>query len=195
MTSDEDTVRQLRSAMALAARGHRLDPAAAEDAWAAARGSRGSSRWAVAASVALVLALAAGLAAVRATNRPSRNAAAAPSCALSTAPLPAWARDGFTPSAYRTPHVVGAAGQIVAVPFAQPLRVHQPAGRNNKVLWQARVPGAPLVVHARLGTRLVTRTLPDGTGPSYLNLPAPGCWQLTLHWPGHRDSLALRYAP
>jgi hypothetical protein len=30
-------------------------------------------------------------------------------------------------------------------------------------------------------------------GPSYVNLPAAGCWSLSLSWSGHHDRLELRY--
>jgi len=54
--------------------------------------------------------------------------------------------------------------------------------------------GAPLTIWAMLnGThRAVTRRLPD-IGPSYVDLPAPGCWTLDLSWFGHRDQVELWY--
>jgi hypothetical protein len=42
-------------------------------------------------------------------------------------------------------------------------------------------------------TRTATVNLPDGPGPSYVNMPAPGCWTLHLSWGGHTDQLSLRY--
>jgi hypothetical protein len=53
----------------------------------------------------------------------------------------------------------------------------------------------PLVIRATLAgsTRTATVSLPDGPGPSYVNLPAPGCWTLRLSWGGHTDRLMLRY--
>jgi hypothetical protein len=35
--------------------------------------------------------------------------------------------------------------------------------------------------------------LPNGPGPSYVNMPEPGCWTLHLSWAGHTDQLSLRY--
>jgi hypothetical protein len=109
--------------------------------------------------------------------------------------LPTWARGGFTgglPSRF----VVGDDHEIVAVPFGK-LRVHQPYDVHNKVLWVAR-PGTgtgPLHIRAHLeGTSdAVTRTLIHGPGPSYVNMPAAGCWEMTLRWSGNRDTVALRY--
>jgi hypothetical protein len=43
-------------------------------------------------------------------------------------------------------------------------------------------------------TRTATVDLPDGPGPSYVDMPAPGCWTLHLSWGGHTDQLSLRYA-
>jgi hypothetical protein len=39
----------------------------------------------------------------------------------------------------------------------------------------------------------VVRVIRGGPGPSYVNLPSPGCWRLTLRWSGRRDSLDLEY--
>src|SRR6266851_2804608 len=89
---------------------------------------------------------------------------------------------------------------IVAVLWADrdPLRVPALADRQNKILWVSKVDvraGAPLWIRATLnGTgRTVTRELAQGPGPSYVNLPAAGCWSLSLSWSGHHDQLELRY--
>ena len=37
------------------------------------------------------------------------------------------------------------------------------------------------------------RVVPGGPGPSFLNLPAEGCWRLSLSWSGRRDVLDVRY--
>ena len=41
--------------------------------------------------------------------------------------------------------------------------------------------------------RPVTRVVVGGPGPSGINLPAPGCWRLSLRWSGRADELDLRY--
>jgi hypothetical protein len=40
----------------------------------------------------------------------------------------------------------------------------------------------------------VQRTVAGGPGPSIVDLPAPGCWRLTLRWAGRADQVDLAYA-
>jgi hypothetical protein len=115
-------------------------------------------------------------------------------------PLPVWARSGFHPANLAMPHVIGEAGNIVAILWAPRDALHSPSlqGRNNKILWVSRIPFAspdPLVIKATLAgsTRTATVSVPGGPGPSIINLPAPGCWTLHLSWSGHTDELKLRY--
>ena len=115
-------------------------------------------------------------------------------------PLPAWARAGFSPADQPMPHVLGEAGNIVAILWARRDALHSPPlqDRNNKILWVSRLsltgPGR-LVIKATLagGARTAVVSVPGGPGPSIINLPAPGCWTLQLRWPGHADELKLRY--
>lgn len=173
---------------------------------------RARRQGAIAASVAGVLAVA-GLSVAVVIGRPGAGPArpAAPAGAVASPPAPAagcpapsldvlpeWARAGFSDPNPRIAHVRGAKGDILAVLFAQPLVAPSaPAGRNNKILWVPRVAGSgPLVIDARQdGTgRRVRREVPGGPGPSTVDLPAAGCWQLDLSWGPYTDSLALRYA-
>jgi len=113
-------------------------------------------------------------------------------------PLPVWARSGFTPSDIAMPHVMGTAGNIVAILWVTPNALHAPPlpDRANKILWVSRVSSSgPMAIRATLAgsTRTATVDLPDGPGPSYVNMPAPGCWTLHLSWGGHTDQLSLRY--
>jgi hypothetical protein len=115
-------------------------------------------------------------------------------------PLPAWARAGFSPADQAMPHVLGEAGNIVAILWASRDALHSPAlqDRNNKILWVSRIPltgSDPLVIKAALAgsARTATRSVPGGPGPSIIDLPAPGCWTLHLSWSGHTDQLKLRY--
>jgi hypothetical protein len=140
------------------------------------------------------------------SSPPAASAAVAPSpvdvgCAapVRTGQLPSWARAGFSGDA-RAVHVLGQRGDIVAVLFGHPLRQPPDAGRNNKILWVSRVsvvPGDPLVIEARLPATgaTVSREVPGGPGPSIIDLPRAGCWELTLTWSGHRDAMALEYLP
>ena len=96
------------------------------------------------------------------------------------------------------PHVMGEAGNIVAILWADPLRSPPLPDRSNKILWVSKIPPAapdPLVITATLagGTRTVTRSVPGGPGPSIIDLPAPGCWTLHLSWSSRTDELKLRY--
>lgn len=112
-------------------------------------------------------------------------------------PLPIWARSGFSPPDIAMPHVLGAAGNIVAILWATPNALHAPAlsDRANKILWVSRVSPGPMTIRATLAgsTRTATVDLPNGPGPSHVNMPAPGCWTLHLSWGGHTDQLSLRY--
>ncbi len=65
----------------------------------------------------------------------------------------------------------------------------------NKILWVSRVSSGPMTIRATLAgsARTAIVKLPDGPGPSYVNMPAPGCWSLHLSWGGHTDQLSLRY--
>ncbi|MGI8535791.1 MAG: hypothetical protein ACR2K2_04675 [Mycobacteriales bacterium] len=127
------------------------------------------------------------------------NPPATQSCrdAVQISTLPSWARGGFTPPKQPVSHTTGRNGSIVAVGFGRltsPPRVH----RFNKVLWVSRLPvrpGSPLQIHAVLNGRgdAVDREVAGGPGPSTLDLPAAGCWTLTLSWSGHTDTLSLRY--
>ena len=117
--------------------------------------------------------------------------------------LPTWARIGFSDPRPRLPHVLGRSGEIAALVFGYPLRSPPAKNRGNKILWVSRrevKAPSDLRIHAqrmdgrrRVG-RAVTRVVMGGPGPSGINLPAPGCWRLTLRWSGRTDELDLQYA-
>ncbi len=81
-------------------------------------------------------------------------------------PLPVWARSGFTPPDIAMPHVMGAAGNIVAILWATPNALHAPPlpDRANKILWVSRVSSGPMTIGAKLAgsTRTATVDLPNG---------------------------------
>ena len=199
--NDEQTITELRQAADRATRDHHLDPRAADTAWAAAwpaaRTPRSRARLiaAVAASAAVTAGGAAAVATWPHHHDSPAPAASGSACTLSTDVLPTWAQGGFSPDAYRSPHVMGKHGRIVAIPFIR-LRVHQPPDAGNKVLWVSKAGYGPLRIEATLeGTsRTVVRTLPN-PGPSYVDMPAAGCWRMNLSWSGQHDSVALRYYP
>jgi hypothetical protein len=95
------------------------------------------------------------------------------------------------------PHVLGAAGKIVAILWVNSDALHAPPlpNRANKILWVSRVSAGPMTIQATLAgsTRTATVYLPNGPGPSYVDMPAPGCWTLHLSWAGQTDELSLRY--
>jgi hypothetical protein len=117
--------------------------------------------------------------------------------------LPTWARTGFRDPRPRLPHVLGRSDEIAALVFGYPLRSPPAKDRGNKILWVSRRDVkalSDLRIHAqrmdgrrRVG-RPVTRVVVGGPGPSGINLPAPGCWRLTLRWSGRTDELDLQYA-
>jgi hypothetical protein len=118
--------------------------------------------------------------------------------------LPAWARSGFSAARPRTEFVVGRRDQIGAILFSTENYLDSPpaADHNNKILWVARLrshSGGTLRIQAQLmrGARRigapVTRTVLGGPGPSIINLPAAGCWRLTLRWSSWSDQLDLNY--
>jgi hypothetical protein len=201
--TDDETVTLLRRANDRAVQGHHLDPAAAATAWTAAHVRQRLSRHvpAIAAAVLATVCVATVVAVTRSedrSGRPGGSPTSASACGpVSTGALPAWARTGFSTAGLHTPHVISDHGQMIGVLFVQ-LRVHQSPGTNNKILWVARDPGfGPLRITAQLDAsgRTVTRTIPDGPGPSIVDMPAAGCWRMTLRWSGHSDTIAFRYAP
>ena len=85
-----------------------------------------------------VRASAAHAGAVRAGAPASNGCAGQPL----VSPLPVWARAGFSPADQAMPHVLGEAGNIVAILWARRDALHSPPlhDRNNKILWVSRLP-------------------------------------------------------
>jgi hypothetical protein len=109
--------------------------------------------------------------------------------------LPDWARAGFSDPHPKAPHVMARNGEITAILFGDPLSSPPDPQRGNKILWVARrtPPLGDLRITARQGERTVTRVVARGPGPSIIDLPAAGCWDLTLRWSGHSDEMSLAY--
>ncbi len=161
----------------------------------------------VAVGVTTWVLLAPGAGPPRAANVTASQPAAPGSCASAVvySPLPAWARSGFSPPSQAMPHVLGSHGDIVAVLWARPdpLVTPTPPDRSNKILWVSKLPdsgGSSLEITARqlIGGTAVgavqRRTVAGGPGPSTIDMPAAGCWQFTLRWSGHLDTVDLPYA-
>ena len=111
------------------------------------------------------------------------------------APLLGWARSGFSPPDQPVPFVLGERGTILGVLFGQPLSAPAAPDRGNKILWVTRDPHppGPLTITAALDGAVATLEVPEGPGPSLVDLPTPGCWRLTLAWPDHTDRVAIAY--
>lgn len=194
--NDEPAIATLRRAMNAETRGHRLDPGLANTAWTDAHATRPHRIRTGLAVAASVIAVAGGAAAITLTRGEDSTTPPAGSSActgnISTATLPTWARAGFSPAGLHTPHVFGANGEIVGILFVE-LRAHQPQGTNNKILWVAKNGYGTLHITAHLEGSDTTATRTVNLGPSIIDLPAAGCWQMTLTWPGHSDTIAFRY--
>jgi hypothetical protein len=110
--------------------------------------------------------------------------------------LPAWARGGFSEPEPKVPHVVGDDGRIAPILFGDPLSSPPDDKRADKILWVSREAAdgtSDLRIRAQEGDTVVERKVAGGPGPSTVDLPHPGCWQLTLRWSGQKDRLRLAY--
>jgi hypothetical protein len=120
---------------------------------------------------------------------------------ISPGQLPGWTADAGLPS--DVPYAVSREANVVAVLFGYPLRAgHREDDRSNKILWDMRDPrdGQPLHLTARpvTGGAAVSLTFPAGARPgeiypSSVDVPEPGCWQMTLEWNGHTATIDLPY--
>ena len=133
---------------------------------------------------------------------PAASARRACQASVARGVLPSWARTGFSDPRPRMPHAVARSGSIAALFFGDPLRFPAPEAPVE----QGPVGGAPHPERRRrtCGSahsacaapgavgRHVIRVVRGGPGPSYLNLPAEGCWRLTLSWSRRRDELDVR---
>jgi hypothetical protein len=146
------------------------------------------------------------------SSAPSSSPSSALSCegAITTAPLPEWARSGFTPPDQAVQQVHGVDGLILGVVFGDPSRAPAEGGHGSKILWRATpsdvkpsdrtpspAPGNPdLRIHASLNGSdvVVDQVVAGGPGPSIVEVPQPGCWTLTLTWFGRTDRLAVPFA-
>ena len=118
----------------------RGEPAdAAEPAGAAGRAARrpGRDSGRVLGACAPVDGAAAGPSAVPGPAAPTAAGCAAD---VAPAPLPGWARSGFSPPDQAVPFVLGERGTILGVLFGQPFSAPAAPDRGNKILWVTRDP-------------------------------------------------------
>lgn len=195
MIADEQVIERLRTAMADEVRGHRLDrDAALAVATEPPKRSRRVYVAAVAVGVAVVASVAVGYVVSNSDSHPSVKSGGA-GCAVDNSVLPTWARAGFTDPTPVMPHVLGDHGKIVAILWSRshPLNAPPLPSQNNKILWATPYYGGPLVIHAKLGTTEVMRTIATGPGPSTVNMPRAGCWRFDLSWGDNHDTMRLPY--
>ena len=130
------------------------------------------------------------------------RAACAPTAIRRGAP-PKWTAAAWSDSSagFKLPYALASNAAAAAFFFAPTLRAGHPTNPTNKVLWIVRHPrdGQPLRILARSSTsptRTVRMSFPADSSPgqiypSYVDLPTPGCWQLTLRWDTHVARLAI----
>jgi hypothetical protein len=111
---------------------------------------------------------------------------------------PAWTAAAWADSSpgFTVPYALASGDAAGAFFFAPRLRAGHPENPANKVLWIVRFPrnGHPLTITARPGadpSQVVRISRPADSSPgeiypSYVDLPKPGCWRLSLAWGSHR---------
>jgi hypothetical protein len=148
--------------------------------------------------VALVLGGGVTAALVRGTSDSTTSTVASGACraVVSDGVIPPWATAGFSDPHPAVPHVMSAKGEMVAILFGGTLYSPPSKDVNNKILWVTRPSpnSGPLHIDAALaGTDIHARRSLGAPGPSYVDLPQPGCWHLTLRWGKHVDTMDLEY--
>ena len=154
--------------------------------------------------ISALIAVGALAAVLPGTAQASSSSVAPCRAVVSDSVVPVWARNGFSEKRPRMPQTLGRAGRIDAIIWGNPLYSPSLVNRSNKILWVSKLPvgyTSTLRISAqrmrgtqRIGAP-VTRTVPGGPGPSIIDMPAAGCWRLSLVWSGHHDSLDLSYRP
>jgi hypothetical protein len=158
---------------------------------------RGVTRWRTLGLSVITAIVLAGCA----TTTPEPSAlACAPDVELAI--LPEWAREGFSEAEPTALHALGRSGEVVAILFGGTLYSPPSPEVSNKILWVARdpafAPGQLTIAAQRMDGSApvghpVERSVPDGPGPSTIDLPEAGCWRMTLSWADRTDSLDLQY--
>ena len=119
---------------------------------------------------------------------------------LLVGPAPRWASSANPPPIR---YALAGRGQAAGFLFGYPLMAGNPRPYSDKTLWVVASPrgGMPLELtghplHA--AGPVVSSTWPADSSPgeiypSDIEVPAPGCWQFTLSWNGHTDTIDLWY--
>jgi hypothetical protein len=113
---------------------------------------------------------------------------------------PRWASSANPPPIR---YALAGRGQVAGFVFGYPLMAGNPQPYSDKILWVVAWPrdGMPLRLtgHRLHAARpVVSSTWPADSSPgeiypSDIEVPAPGCWQFTLSWNGHTDTVDLWY--
>jgi hypothetical protein len=113
---------------------------------------------------------------------------------------PSWASSA-NPPAIR--YALAERGHVAGFLFGYPLMAGNPQPYSDKVLWVVASPrdGQPLRLTGHpldAATPIVSSTwsadsTPGEIYPSEIVAPSPGCWQFTLSWNGHTDTVDLWY--
>jgi len=115
-------------------------------------------------------------------------------------PAPGWASSADPPPIrYALARRAQAAGFL----FGYPLVAGHPGPHSDKILWVVasprggmplRLTGHPLnAVKPVVSSTWPADSAPGQIYPSEIDVPAPGCWQFTLSWNGHTDTVDLWY--
>jgi hypothetical protein len=93
--------------------------------------------------------------------------------------------------------------QVAGFLFGYPLMAGNPQPFSDKILWVVasardgmplRLTGHPLnAVKPVVSSTWPADSTPGEIYPSEIEVPAPGCWQFTLSWNGHTDTVDLWY--
>lgn len=113
---------------------------------------------------------------------------------------PRWASSANPPPIR---YALAGQGQAAGFLFGYPLMAGNPQPYSDKILWVVASPrdGMPLQLSGHplhAAKPAVSSTWPADSSPgeiypSEIEVPAPGCWQFTLSWNGHTDTIDLWY--
>jgi len=115
-------------------------------------------------------------------------------------PAQGWASAADPP---RIRYALAERGQVAGFVFGYPLMAGNPRPYSDKILWVVasprdgmplRVTGHPLGAAAPVvSSAWPANSSPGEIYPSQIVVPSPGCWQFTLSWNGHTDTVDLWY--
>jgi hypothetical protein len=141
----------------------------------------------------------------RPASPPRVPGAARASGGCGATPLLLGSAPGWASSANPPPirYALAERGQAAGFLFGYPLMAGNPQPYSDKILWIVASPrgGMPLqltghplhVARPVVSSAWPADSSPGEIYPSEIEVPAPGCWQFTLSWNGHTDTVDLWY--